>query len=59
VLPTRVPAKPTLAGALAAVQTDPQAKFAALLAGVFAFSFGFALGFALAERERRSEQAVR
>ena len=40
--------KPTIDGALEAVRSDPQARFAALLAAVFAFSIGFVLGFTIA-----------
>ncbi|MFO8076798.1 MAG: hypothetical protein ACQETV_06780 [Actinomycetota bacterium] len=38
---------PTIAGALQAVREDPDARFAALLAGVFAFALAFALGFVI------------
>lgn len=38
---------PTFAGALRAVREDPDARFAALLAGVFAFALAFAMGFVI------------
>ena len=46
--------KPTIGRAIAKVRTDPNARFAALLAAVFAFSLGFALGFAIASQEDES-----
>lgn len=42
---------PTLDGALTAVRTDEDARFAAVLAAVLAFSLGFALGVAIGEQQ--------
>ncbi len=47
---------PTFAGALQAVREDPDARFAALLAGVFAFALAFALGFAIGTTVAEEEQ---
>ena len=46
--------QPTIGRAIAEVRTDPNARFAALLAAAFAFSLGFALGFAIASQEDES-----
>ena len=43
--------QPTLDRAIAKVRTDPNARFAALLAAAFAFSLGFAFGFTMGTRE--------
>ena len=43
--------KPTIGRAIAKVRTDPNARFAALLAAAFAFSLGFAFGFTMGTRE--------
>ena len=40
--------KPTIERAIARVRSDPDARFAAVLAATFAFSFGFVVGFLIA-----------
>ncbi len=49
---------PTFAGALQAVREDPDARFAALLAGVFAFALAFAMGFAIGTTLAEGEATV-
>jgi hypothetical protein len=51
-------AKPSFGEALAVVRSNPDARFAALLAGVFAFSAGFVAGMVIGTREGREEAAV-
>ena len=48
---------PTFAGALQAVREDPDARFAALLAGVFAFALAFAMGFVIGTTLAEDETA--
>lgn len=43
--------KPTIEGALKKVQTDPDARLAAVFAAVFAYTLGFVLGYVLSEKE--------
>lgn len=47
--------KPTVDRAIARVRTDPEARFAALLAAVFAFSLGFVVGFLIGGSEHTGD----